>query len=91
MKLQIDTKEKTITILEDSNIKELVKALKGMLGDDYENYSIMSNTTIFSYYYPWYQWQPYQPLPWITYTTGEKYAELPSSTTVYNVDVQSCN
>jgi hypothetical protein len=91
MKLQIDTKEKTIVVLEDSNIKELVKALKGMLGEDWDNYSIKNNTTIFTYYYPWYQWKPCEPAPWITYSTGDKYEELPPTTAVYNVDVQSCN
>jgi hypothetical protein len=98
MKLQIDTKEKTIVVLEDSNIKELVKALKGMLGEDWDNYSIKNNTTIFTYYYPWYQWyplcQPYdytRPLPWVEYSTGTLHAELPQNIAVYNVDVQSCN
>lgn len=98
MKLQIDTKEKTVSILENANIRELTKALEGMLGADYENYTIKSDIVVYTYYYPWYQWY-YTPQPWFPTTnpyyictsTGEKFTELPSTTAVYNVDVQSCN
>jgi len=79
MKIQIDTKEKTISVLDDANIKELVKALKGMLGDEYEEYTIKKTEVIgYTYYYPWYQWYPLISPSWTTTT---------ASTTIYNVEV----
>lgn len=87
MKIQIDTKEKTISVLDDTNIKELVKTLKEMLGDEYEEYTIKKTEVIgYTYYYPWYQWYPLGNPTWIT-TTGQSLDKLPSETTIYNVEV----
>jgi|WetSurSiteA1Bulk_404760.scaffolds.fasta_scaffold136540_1 hypothetical protein len=74
MKFQIDTKEKMVLVLEDANIKELVKALKGMLGEEYENYSIKSDSVVYTHYYPWYDWT------WNDH-------QITCSTGVYNVEV----
>lgn len=81
MKIQIDTQQKTVAILENCSISELVKALKGMLGEDYKDYSLQPYTYTYWYSYPWYQWHYNdQPLP-ITVTTSS------DSKTIYNVEI----
>jgi len=74
MKIQVDTKEKTVAILEDTNIKELIKVLKGMLGEEYSVYKVKSGT-VYWYYYPTYTW-----------TTGDT-VPVTTTTAVYNVEV----
>ena len=57
MKFKIDTKEKIITIDGNVNIGELIKRIKSMFPDDWEDYTIETSTTI-EYVYPY----PYQPV-----------------------------
>ena len=81
MKIQIDTQQKTVAILENCNINELVKALEGMLGEDYKDYSLHPYTYTYWYNYPWYQWHwNDQPLPYTLTTTSD-------SKTIYNVEI----
>lgn len=81
MKIQIDTQAKTVAILENCKIDELVEALKGMLGNTYTEYSLQPYT--YTYWYPWYPWYQWhwndQPLPYITTTSDSK--------TIYNVEI----
>jgi hypothetical protein len=52
MKLTIDTDRKVIEIDQAINLKDLIKGLKKLLGDDWEEYSIEQRITW--NYYPWY-------------------------------------
>lgn len=89
MKIQIDTDNKIIRLLEISNLADFVKFAKRLLGDDYEKYSIdMSGSgnlypwtypIIIPYPYPVAPTIPYSPYGWpiITCDTG-----------TYNLEVQ---
>lgn len=85
MKIQINTQTKTVAILENCKIDELIEALKGMLGEDYKNYSLEPYTYTYTYtywyQYPWYQWQWNQP-PIIPY-----YGITSDSKAIYNVEI----
>lgn len=90
MKLQIDTVAKTIKVDENVKFKELIKVLKKMFPDTWDDYSLVGNEVIYWYNpIPWTYVNP-QPLPWITYTAGTyEYQPLPEgSTSVFNIDVQ---
>jgi len=87
MRVQIDTKLKTIKVLEDFNFSELVKALKKLLGDDYGDYKFIASDYVYTYWTnpitinPWIG----NPYPWsnpfhVTYTAAD--------TSVYNVELQ---
>ena len=90
MKLQIDTKAKTVKIDELTNIKELIKVLKKML-PDWGEYSIMSDSTWT--YYPMYPYYPtYDYNKWIVTcgtNTGDEFNQPIITDTVYNVEVQN--
>lgn len=59
MKLTIDTDRKVIEIDEAINLKDLVNGLKKLLGDEWDEYSIVQRTGYT--YWPWYP-------PYVTYT-----------------------
>lgn len=85
MKIQIDTQLKTIAILENCNIEELIKALKAMLGDTYKEYSLHPYTYTYWYEYPWWN-NPY------IITTGTPLVDYNSGVTsdtkaIYNIEI----
>ena len=53
MKILIDTELKTIKIEQPIMLKDLVKGLKELLGDEWKEYSIEQAWTYYPYY-PWY-------------------------------------
>ena len=71
MKLQIDTTEKTIKVLEDIPLGELLSAIKKLLPEDeWEKYKLQTNIYQYQPYYP--VLTPYAPT-WTyypSYTTG---------------------
>jgi hypothetical protein len=86
MKLQIDTKAKTIKIDETVKITELVKILKKLLPKEWEDYSLQ-NETPFVYWYnpiPWHYERPWR-IGEVTYTSGGE--TVPATTICYNIDV----
>jgi hypothetical protein len=100
MKIQIDTNRKTVQVLDDVNLLQLIEFLKGLLKEDFEKYTFVSSERdypIYPWVYPIYI--PYtQPYVWPnpTYICAGDTLPLPegsiySSTGVYNFDVQSCN
>jgi hypothetical protein len=81
MKLQIDTNKKTIQIIEDINLGELIKALKGMLGEDYKEYLLLNGNMTYTYY-PWIN-------PIIIPYSIPTWPSITCSTGTYNVEVVS--
>jgi hypothetical protein len=75
MRLQLDTKNKTIKVEEDVNVEEFLKVIKRMFpGDSWKEFTLETNTVI--YYSPWITWDyqyPYcpqgtgSPYPWYTW------------------------
>ena len=65
MKLQIDTKQKTIKVEENVNIEEFYKVIKKMFPNDvWKQFTLKTNTVI--NYSPWIIWRyenPYFPDP----------------------------
>ena len=102
MKLQIDTKEKTIKVEDKINLKELMNGLKKLLPNgEWEKYSLETNTIIYNWRDPiiiYKDWpvyplpQPYTPLPYkwpdIICGTGNAstYYSETSKNGIYNVD-----
>jgi hypothetical protein len=89
MKIQIDTQQKTIAILENCNIEELIKALKAMLGDTYKEYSLHPYTYTYWYSYPWIKWDWASPY---IITTGTPLIDYNSGGTsdtkaIYNIEI----
>jgi len=87
MKLQIDTKAKTIKVDENVKFSELIKVLKKILPREWQDYSLAGNEII--YWYNPITWYPHQP--WrigdVTYTSeGES---VPATVTCYNVEVMN--
>lgn len=85
MKIQIDTQQKTVKLLDSMNLKDLIKNLKNLLGDKFDEYTLISYEYMYSYI-PWTNptvinpWKPYEPIvTWMT-TTADTY--------VYNVELQ---
>ena len=79
MKIELDTKEKTIKVAEDVNLEEFVSLAKQLLPDGlWKEYTLKTNTIInwtstpivINPYRPYYP-QPYYP--WITYTDDAVY------------------
>ena len=83
MKLQIDTEKKTVKVLEDVELGKLIKALKKLFGEDYDEFTLVSYE--YSSYIPWINpiiiepWRPYTP-PYYWYTT--------TGNTTYNIELQ---
>jgi len=46
MKIQLDTSAKTIKVENDIKIKDLIKTLKKLLPDDWEDFELQTNVTI---------------------------------------------
>jgi hypothetical protein len=92
-KLQIDTNAKTVKVLDSMNLFELVKTLKRLLGEEYNNYTFepggytyyWTNPVIIPYYTPTYH--PYTPYvyPTITCGTGVVNIELTHSSDAQSV------
>ena len=83
MKIQIDTNNKTVEVLEDINLALLVKALKVMLGNDYDKYTFIIYNRYT--YYPWINpisvpYVPSSPYPYTWPTTI-------CGTGTYNIDI----
>jgi hypothetical protein len=94
MKLQIDTKAKTIKIDENVKINELIKVLKRLLPKEWQEYTLESNAII-NWHNP-IPWYPYQPWkigdPWvITCAVGTMPQPEPGETSVYNIEVMNEN
>jgi hypothetical protein len=79
MKIQIDSEKKTVKILEDANLNKLVKFLKHILGDDYEEYTFIASDYTYWAEYPWYIYST----PWTT--------PIQPYTTCYNVELKESN
>ena len=41
MKFELDTENKTIKLKEDTKLSDLILELKGLLGKDFENYTLI--------------------------------------------------
>lgn len=86
MKLQIDTKEKTIKV--DTNVKfnELIKVLDKLLPKEWKEYTLESNSTIVWGTYPVHPWTLREP--WVI-TCGTSYIHSDSANigSIYNVEV----
>ena len=77
MKLQLDTKNKTVKVEENVNLEEFLKVMKKMfLGDTWKEFTLETNTIInYSPWIPWYYEYPFRTktdnlYPWYEYTTG---------------------
>jgi hypothetical protein len=86
MKIQIDTDRKTVEVLENINLALLVKALKVMLGNDYDQYTFIND----HFKYHTYTWTspivvPYIPSSPYPYT----WPPMTCSTGTHNIDIQS--
>lgn len=79
MKLQLDTKNKTIKVEENVNVEEFYNVISKMFPNDlWKQFTLETNTVI--NYSPWITWtykNPYypgdtiSPYPWYTYTSEE--------------------
>lgn len=64
MKVTIDTERKVVEIDCATNIKDLIDGLKGLLGDEWKEYSVEQKFNSYSW--------PYWPIyPYYTYTTPD--------------------
>lgn len=71
MKFQVDIDQKKVKIVEGGKLDELVKALKKLLGDDYDKYHL--EVDYYVYWYPYvtytYKWQPMTDNYYLTWDT----------------------
>lgn len=104
MKIQIDTTNKLVKVLEPAMLKDLTDLLKQMLGVEYDNYTIWFTSECITWYAPIYiPYTPLQPYTWptITYTTASSdfsysngdiltpsYTGENNEVHIYNFDVQ---
>jgi len=89
MKIQIDTKAKTIKVDENVRIAEFIKIVKKMFPESWGEYSILGNEVIYWYNpIPWTYTNP-APLPWITYSgeTSEFPQPISGASSIYNLEV----
>jgi len=75
MRIQINTTDKLITLLEPCNIVELVDWLQMAFKDEYKEYKIDAPTYTYAGYYPWYQYKWYEPM------------STPTTESIYNISV----
>lgn len=61
MKLEIDTTKKTICILEETSILEVMNFLKSLESENYKIVSKKSNEPLIKYIYPETELPPYNP------------------------------
>jgi hypothetical protein len=90
MRIQIDTVKKTVQVLDNLKIKDLLKSLKELLGEEYKEYELLTT----GYYYYWTTPWIYYPHLYPTYATGVLLSTdsvTPSYTdgdhSIYNVEV----
>lgn len=62
MRLQIDTNAKTIKVEQTVKIKELISAIKKLLPEEWEDYSLETGTVI---YWPSYPVIRYDSIPYV--------------------------
>ena len=94
MKLQIDTENKTIKVDENVLFGDLVKVLNKLLPKEWRNYTLESNTTIYSWYPHYtYYYPTIEPIKWeVTCGATNDYKEQGGITTsIYNVEVLDNN
>jgi hypothetical protein len=98
MKIQIDTKEKTIKVEENVNLGELCKVLDKLLPKEWKGYCLLSGTVVnWTNPITWIFTQPspiipYIPIqPWQVGDITYKYNPIidPGYTTCYNVEVMN--
>ena len=91
MKLQIDTENKTIRVDQNVLFSDLLKVLNKLLPKEWKNYTLESNTVIYSWYPHYtYYYPSIEPIKWdVTYGTTHTLSGEPNEATisVYNVEV----
>ena len=90
MKLQIDTKEKTIKVEENVNIEDFLKTIKQLFPNEWKEFTLETNTVI--NYSPWITWDYNnpsltiaEPCPWYSYISKDTGYSLTEG--IYNVNV----
>lgn len=73
MKFEIDTTYKTIVLKTAAKLSELKKELKQILGADYDQYTVISDTVYTDKYPFWYQPQPIPVSPYFTTCEGTSF------------------
>lgn len=93
MKFQIDTTAKTIKLEESASVVKLLNILKSMFPDDWEDYKILTNTTIVYTPYRSIFWNGSAPILWgnTPYTTNSQYTLLSGKTNLTSSYTTSCN
>ena len=92
MKIQIDTKEKTIKVEETVNLGELCKVLDKLLPKEWKSYSLQSGSIIFwSNPIPWVYINPMPIIPLQPYYSTPPYQVTCSAGTdetysIYNIE-----
>ena len=91
MKLQIDTENKTIKVDQNVLFSDLLKVLNKLLPKEWKNYTLESNTTIYSWYPHYtYYYPTIEPIKW-ELTNGsvtcDGRVQGETTTSVYNVEV----
>lgn len=88
MKIQIDTDVKTIKVMEDVKLTDLIKAIKNLFpNDEWLEYKLETNTVIHNWNYPIIV-NPYshRPHPW--WWQGATSCATPNNhNTVFNLEV----
>ena len=92
MKLQLDTKAKTIKVEEDINLDELFEALRKIFPDgEWKEYKLQTNVE-FKWsdpiVIPWKPYIPYNPYPWWTTQPTITYGTGTQNSSVYNIELQ---
>ncbi len=64
MKLEIDTTEKTIKIVGAANLSEFIDRVKNIVGDDFPEYTIVSQVEVYRTTDPIMPSYPVYPSPW---------------------------
>lgn len=85
MRVQIDTEDKTIRILNRINLADFITAMEKILGDDFFEYSIDVNSTYVTWTNPYYYT--------LTSTNANpdylKWPTITSNSGTYNVEIRS--
>lgn len=86
MRLEIDRKNKVIVISDPVKMKDLIEELESLIGDDYENYDIISKI----------QCVPYQTIPWYNpgitpYNPNPSFPEIPINPNFPTYPIVYCN
>lgn len=89
MKIQLDTTNKTVKIEDDVKVKDLIKVLKKLLPDDWEDFELQTNVTINNWNAPVYieKYPSYPRYPWYEVTCKSDSAEYSSlKAGTYNIE-----